>query len=48
MSHFLNRSTVKSPVTGVSTQPSIKDRVVSQHVGATREPRPRALKPPTG
>ena len=48
MSHFLNRSNPKSPVAGVSVPTMIKDRIVSQHLGTTREPRPRALKHPTG
>lgn len=46
MSHFLHRTAPKPTVAGVSATP--KTQMIERHLGLTREPRPRALKPPTG
>lgn len=54
MSHFLNRSTVKSPVADAAAaartpRDSLVERGISEkHVGTTRIPRSRVLKPPIG
>lgn len=50
MSHYLNRSTVKTPVADNSASRTPKETLqgIERHQGTTRVPRPRVLKPPIG
>lgn len=44
MSHFLHRSLPKPTVADVTPRPM----AIERHIGTTRVPRPRVLKPPIG